>query len=78
MKKACIRRGRTKRTVADLYDVPHANESKVMSRDETLQSNMEDDRGVKRNAADVERRKRSFKEIQNGVSVEDMEEYRRS
>ena len=37
---------------------------------------MEDDRKVKRDVADVERRKRSFKEIQSGVS-DDLEEYRR-
>lgn len=38
---------------------------------------MEDDRKVKRDVADVERRKRRFKEIQSGVSEEDMEEYQR-
>jgi pre-mRNA-processing factor SLU7 len=66
-----------KRTGADLDDVPHANESEVVSREETLQSDMEDDRKVKRDVAGVERRKRSFKEMQSGVSEEDMEEYRR-
>jgi pre-mRNA-processing factor SLU7 len=49
----------------------------VVSREETLQNDMEDDRKVKRDVADVERRKRSFKEMQSGVSEEDMEEYRR-
>ena len=49
----------------------------MVSREETLQNDMEDDRKVKRDVADVERRKRSFKEMQSGVSEEDMEEYRR-
>ena len=36
-----------------------------------------DDGKVKRDVADVERRKHSFKEMQSSVSEEDMEEYRR-
>ena len=48
-----------------------------MSREETLQNDMENDLKVKRDVANVERRKRSFKQIQSGVSEEDMKEYRR-
>ena len=51
----------------------HTQTSQVVSREKTLKNDMEDDRKVKRDVADVERPKRSFKEMQSGVSEEDME-----
>jgi pre-mRNA-processing factor SLU7 len=80
-----------RRLATDLDDLPHASSPEKISMEETWREERaseehvpnatEDDQKPKRNAETVstaaEKRKRTLKQMQDGVTEEEMDEYRR-
>ena len=89
--KKAFEEAERRRFAVDLDDLPHASEPEKVSKEEArreeealeehVPNTIEDDRKAKRNAetasADAEKRKRTLKQMQDGVTEEEMDEYRR-
>ena len=89
--KEAFEQAEKRRFAADLDDLSHTSKSKKVSKEETWRDEgaleehtpnvTEDERKLKRNAetasADAEKRKRTLKQIQDGVTEEEMDEYKK-
>jgi len=89
--KNAFEQAERRRFAADLDDLPNTTSPEKVSKEETwreegaledhIPNATEDDRKAKRNAetasADAEKRKRTLKQMQDGITEEEMDEYRR-